>query len=210
MSAASVCSCQSALAAALARAPLSPGALAPAAGNARTVKYNLPLAQMHAPVAGPANPNDRAGVAAGLRNHWSGHAEDAHLNSFVFDEQYHTFHSYGYAADPGGSGATLHASVGKAAPASGSSVYTTVAPAKRQRTAAGGAKVAVGANYDPSAAAFTLTSRQPWAEKEAEEVELTEEQKECELRGPRRLRALRAGERAACLACLACLAWVCV
>ena len=149
---------------------------------------------MHAPIAGPANPNDRAGVAAGLRNHWSGHAEDAHLNSFVFDEQYHTFHSYGFAADPGGTGATVHASAGKAAPASGSSVYTT-APAKRQKTATGGAKVAVGANSDPSAAPFTLTSRQPWAEKEVEEVELTEEQKECEPSGL--IGSVQAGERAA-------------
>jgi pre-mRNA-processing factor 17 len=137
---------------------------------------------MHAPVVGPSNPHDRAGVASGLRNHWSGHAEDAHLNSFVFDDQYHTFHSYGFAADPGGSGATIHASAGRAAPAAGGSVFAAArgggGAAKRQKTAAG-AKVPVGANFDPDAAPFVLTARQPWAGKEEEAAaELTEEQKE--------------------------------
>lgn len=38
-----------------------------------------------------------------MRNHKLGFVEDASINSFLFDEQYNTFHKYGYAADPSGS-----------------------------------------------------------------------------------------------------------
>ncbi|KAK8658667.1 hypothetical protein V6N13_036868 [Hibiscus sabdariffa] len=38
----------------------------------------------------------------GMRNHKLGFVEDASIDSFVFDEQYNTFHKYGYAADPSG------------------------------------------------------------------------------------------------------------
>lgn len=46
-----------------------------AAANIRTVYANLPYDQMHAPIVGPANPNTKNGLAAGLRNHRAGHVE---------------------------------------------------------------------------------------------------------------------------------------
>lgn len=36
---------------------------------------NLPLEMMHAPVLGPAHPFQRDGIAAGMKNHRSGHVE---------------------------------------------------------------------------------------------------------------------------------------
>ena len=36
---------------------------------------NLPYDEMHAPVVGPAHPFQRDGIAAGMKNHRSGHVE---------------------------------------------------------------------------------------------------------------------------------------
>ena len=30
--------------------------------------------------------------------------QDAHMNPYIFEEQYHTFHAHGYAHAPGGGG----------------------------------------------------------------------------------------------------------
>ncbi|ONH97024.1 hypothetical protein PRUPE_7G165100 [Prunus persica] len=38
-----------------------------------------------------------------MRNHKLGFVEDASFESFIFDEQYNTFHKYGYAVDPSSS-----------------------------------------------------------------------------------------------------------
>jgi pre-mRNA-processing factor 17 len=35
-----------------------------------------------------------------INNTPTGHVERTNLNTFLFDQQYHTFHSYGFAADP--------------------------------------------------------------------------------------------------------------
>ena len=43
--------------------------------SARHVYANLPLEMMHAPVLGPAHPFQRDGIAAGMKNHRSGHVE---------------------------------------------------------------------------------------------------------------------------------------
>lgn len=72
--------------------------------RARSVNYNLPLEEMHAPVLGPAHPYQRDGIAAGLKNHRSGHVEDAYLHPVVFEDQYHSYHGGGTAAAPGGIG----------------------------------------------------------------------------------------------------------
>ncbi|PSC68216.1 Pre-mRNA-processing factor 17, partial [Micractinium conductrix] len=109
---------------------------------ARKVMYNLPVEQMHAPVVGPLHHNQKD-LTAGLRNHRSGHVEDANLNSYSFDEQYNTFQRWAAAA-------------------------------KRQKT---DKKAAAAQPFDPSQP-FSLRSRQPWAEKQADVVELTEEQKQ--------------------------------
>ena len=141
------------------------------AAGARSLAVNLPLDQMHAPVLGPANPGDRGGLAAASRNHWSGHAESAHLGGYAFDEQFHTFHSKGKAADPGRSGiavearsATQHQQVEGAQPTQGHK--------KKQKTD----KKSGPSGFDPSLP-FVLQSRQPWAGKEPAAIEVTEEQR---------------------------------
>ncbi|XP_024375770.1 uncharacterized protein [Physcomitrium patens] len=75
------------------RKPLDP--------SQRKVNYNPTAEQLWAPVAGPAHPYAKDGVAQGLRNHKIGFVEDAAIAPFMFDEQYNTFHAYGFAADPG-------------------------------------------------------------------------------------------------------------
>lgn len=128
----------------------------------RSIAYNLPAAQMHAPSYGPANPADRAsGVPAGSRNHWSGHAEDAHLNSYSFDEQYNSFQARGIAADPSVSGKT----VGKVATtvlSTGTLVPEKAPDSKRQRIAKHDEFKQVDLSSLPP---FVLRSRQPWAER---------------------------------------------
>lgn len=47
---------------------------------------------MHAPVLGPAHPSSKTGaVIVGATNHRSGQVEDAHLNSYSFDDEFNTF-----------------------------------------------------------------------------------------------------------------------
>ncbi|KAJ4823304.1 hypothetical protein Tsubulata_026954 [Turnera subulata] len=67
------------------------------------VAFNPTYDQLWAPVYGPAHPYAKDGLAQGMRNHKLGFVEDAAIDSFVFDEQYNTFHKYGYAADPSAS-----------------------------------------------------------------------------------------------------------
>lgn len=67
------------------------------------VAFNPTYDQLWAPIYGPAHPYAKDGIAQGMRNHKLGFVEDAHIESFVFDEQYNTFHKYGYAADPSAS-----------------------------------------------------------------------------------------------------------
>lgn len=148
--------------------------------SARMIKYNLPVDQMHAPIYGPAHPSDKGGVPQALRNHRAGHVEDAHLSTFTFDEQYNTFHSYGYAQNPTGTGFVAHRE-GTSRPMDAETVYTL--SSKRQRTEGGAAAAAATAAqkqpaqvFDPTQP-FALKTRQPWADKETAAVELTEEQK---------------------------------
>ena len=66
------------------------------------VFYNPTHDQLWAPMFGPAHPYAKDGIAQGMRNHKLGSVEDASIGSFGFEEQYHTFHKCGYAADPSG------------------------------------------------------------------------------------------------------------
>ncbi|KAG5236426.1 pre-mRNA-processing factor [Salix suchowensis] len=68
---------------------------------AHAVAFNPTYDQLWAPVLGPAYPYAKDGIAQGMRNHKLGF--DAAIDSFVFDEQYNTFHKYGFAADPSAS-----------------------------------------------------------------------------------------------------------
>lgn len=140
--------------------------------TSRSIAYNLPAAQMHAPSYGPADPAAASGIPAGSRNHWSGHAEDAHLNSYSFDEQYNSFQARGVATDPGLSLKTV------SRPGFEPNAARLLPETKRQRTTA---KLHLEnppldknihthgdlSNLPP----FVLRSRQPWAEKESVEEE---------------------------------------
>uniref|UniRef100_A0A0C9QWX3 Pre-mRNA-processing factor 17 n=1 Tax=Wollemia nobilis TaxID=56998 RepID=A0A0C9QWX3_9CONI len=68
-----------------------------------TVAFNPTYDQLWAPIYGPAHPYAKDGIAQGMRNHKLGFVEDAAIEPFMFDEQYNTFHRYGYAADPSAS-----------------------------------------------------------------------------------------------------------
>lgn len=63
------------------------------------VNYNPTYEQLWIPVHDPAHPYAKDGIAQGMRNHKLGFVEDASVDSFVFYEQYNTFHKYGYSAD---------------------------------------------------------------------------------------------------------------
>ncbi|KAJ8650030.1 hypothetical protein MRB53_003053 [Persea americana] len=64
------------------------------------VSFNPTYDQLWAPIYGPAHPYAKDGLAQGMRNHKLGFVESAAIHPFLFDEQYNTFHKYGYAADP--------------------------------------------------------------------------------------------------------------
>lgn len=68
----------------------------------RAVSFNPTYDQLWAPIHGPAHPYAKDGVAQGMRNHKLGFVEDASIQPFLFDEQYNTFHNFGYASDPSG------------------------------------------------------------------------------------------------------------
>ncbi|KAF8390395.1 hypothetical protein HHK36_024921 [Tetracentron sinense] len=67
------------------------------------VNFNPTYDQLWTPIYGPAHPYAKDGIAQGMRNHKLGFVENAAIEPFVFDEQYNTFHKYGYAADPSAS-----------------------------------------------------------------------------------------------------------
>ncbi|XP_068651203.1 uncharacterized protein [Aristolochia californica] len=67
------------------------------------VSFNPSYDQLWAPICGPTHPYAKDGIAQGMRNHKLGFVEDTAIEPFQFDEQYNTFHKYGYAADPSAS-----------------------------------------------------------------------------------------------------------
>ncbi|KAH7510741.1 uncharacterized protein LOC125420305 isoform X2 [Ziziphus jujuba] len=67
------------------------------------VTFNPKYDQLWTPIYGPSHPYAKDGIAQGMRNHKLGFVENASIEPFVFDEQYNTFHKYGYAADPSAS-----------------------------------------------------------------------------------------------------------
>ncbi|CAA7014614.1 unnamed protein product [Microthlaspi erraticum] len=80
----------------------SPPRMLKAKSSAPEVDDTALALTLWAPIYGPAHPYAKDGIAQGMRNHKLGFVEDASIGSFVFDEQYNTFHKYGYAADPSG------------------------------------------------------------------------------------------------------------
>ena len=57
----------------------------PADPSARKVMYNLPYQDMHAPIVGPAHPFQKDGLAAGMKNHFSGHVEVRALTTLYYN-----------------------------------------------------------------------------------------------------------------------------
>ncbi|KXZ41899.1 hypothetical protein GPECTOR_249g617 [Gonium pectorale] len=162
----------------------------PSAG-ARIMHQNLPIEQMHAPVLGPAHPYQKDGLAAGYKNHFVGHVEDAHMNPYHFEREYHNFHTLGFGQAPSGIGVVGRPVDEEAAAADvegGGAVSwkrrKTTAERKAEQASPikGGWAAATKAArlaepFDPSQP-FTLQEKQPWANKQQEVAELTEEQKE--------------------------------
>lgn len=110
-------------------------------GNARQVSYNLPKGIMHAPVVGPVDPRDSSGQG---RNHWAGQADDAHVSSFAFDDQYHGYHGASAGGKNDGSKIKQKSS--------------TKSSSKKRKTAE---RPLTGIALDRP---FVLKSRQPWAD----------------------------------------------
>ncbi|CAL9001982.1 unnamed protein product [Prunus brigantina] len=67
------------------------------------VGFNSTYDQLWAPIYSPSHPYSKDSIAQGMRNHKLGFVEDTSIEPFVFDEQYNTFHKYGYAGDPSAS-----------------------------------------------------------------------------------------------------------
>lgn len=125
-----------------------------AAPGAHMTYANLPIAQMHAPVAGPQHPAAvRAGRVLGgpPRNHGSGHVVDTSMSAFHFDDQLATFDARGYAAAPPGGrgGGGMVGDVAAAAAAGGATVMVPGLAGRGGAAARGGG----GAPFDPAAPA---------------------------------------------------------
>ncbi|XP_038713980.1 pre-mRNA-processing factor 17-like isoform X2 [Tripterygium wilfordii] len=154
------------------------------------VAFNPTYDQLWAPIHGPAHPYAKDGIAQGMRNHKLGFVEDAAIDSFVFDEQYNTFHKYGYAADPSASaGNNFVGDLEALNQNNGISVYNIPQQELKRRKLEkkeeedkdeddnGDADATEVEN--PATDAWLLKNKKsPWAgKKEGVQVELTEEQK---------------------------------
>jgi pre-mRNA-processing factor 17 len=152
------------------------------------VAFNPTSDQLWAPVLGPAHPYAKDGIAQGMRNHKLGFVEDAAIDSFVFDEQYNTFHKYGYAADPSASaGNNYIGDLDVLEKNNGISVYNIPQHEQKKRKIEKKTE-AVEDDDDgmdkeevenPATDAWLMKNRKsPWAgKKEGLQTELTEEQK---------------------------------
>ncbi|KAI5573076.1 hypothetical protein BDE02_10G055400 [Populus trichocarpa] len=152
------------------------------------VTFNPTYDQLWAPVLGPAHPYAKDGIAQGMRNHKLGFVEDAAIDSFVFDEQYNTFHKYGYAADPSASaGNNYIGDLDVLEKNNGISVYNIPQHEQKKRKIEKKTE-AVEDDDDgmdkeevenPATDAWLMKNRKsPWAgKKEGLQTELTEEQK---------------------------------
>ncbi|KAG6708263.1 hypothetical protein I3843_06G067300 [Carya illinoinensis] len=154
------------------------------------VAFNPTYDQLWAPIYGPAHPYAKDGIAQGMRNHKLGFVEDASIEPFVFDEQYNTFHKYGYAADPSASAGNNYVGDLDALRENDSiSVYSI--PQHEQKKRKIEKKKEMEEDKDPeevvdkveldnpASDTWLMKNRKsPWAgKKEGQQTELTEEQK---------------------------------
>ncbi|CAM6126034.1 unnamed protein product [Calypogeia fissa] len=160
----------------------------PIAPSQHSVNYNPTYDQLWAPIVGPAHPFVKDGIAQGLRNHKLGFVEDASIAPFVFDEQYNTFHTYGYAADPATrTGSNVVGDLEAVQKLNGASVYNLPQTEHRKRKKETKEEKGLTADEqadeevdNPASEKWLLkNSKSPWArgEKADMEEELTEEQK---------------------------------
>ncbi|XP_077248407.1 transducin/WD40 repeat-like superfamily protein isoform X2 [Tasmannia lanceolata] len=174
------------------------------------VAFNPTYDQLWAPIYGPAHPYAKDGIAQGMRNHKLGFVENASIQPFVFDEQYNTFHKYGYAADPSASeGYNYVGDLDQLEKNDGISVYNI--PQHKQKKLrmekmVDDVEKGDGSNLesngpdvdDPSSEQWLLKNRKsPWAgKKEGLQAELTEEQKKyAEEHAEKKAEKERGGER---------------
>lgn len=99
----------------------------------KTLAYNVPLEQLAAPLAGPANPF-LSGDARKRKNVPTGYAEESAVSDFTFRTQQRTYTTHGYAADPGRTNAYGGQFVGdqEAAMANGGRDVVAMRPSKQQ------------------------------------------------------------------------------
>lgn len=102
-----------------------------AKAESKEVAYNPKAETLYAAVQGPAALPPGL-FRNGVNNTPTGHVERTNLNHFLFDQQYHTFHSYGFAADPTIS-AHPQSFVGNAERMQTKGAATVYGPSSRQR-----------------------------------------------------------------------------
>ena len=77
---------------------------------------------------GPARPYPSRRVDPKTGHHLTGHVQREDVDDFSFDEQYHTFMSYKFAADPSRPGHFIGNQANFMAAGQGGTVYTATAP----------------------------------------------------------------------------------
>ncbi|KAJ8451640.1 hypothetical protein Cgig2_018274 [Carnegiea gigantea] len=172
---------------ALTAAAKSSATAAPLDPTQHVVPYNPTYDQLWAPIYGPAHPYAKDGLAQGLRNHKLGFVEDAAINSFVFDEQYNTFHRYGYAADPSASAANSYVGDAEALQKNNAVSVYNIPQSEHKRRRIQNKESENAENEEdgdeevdnPASESWLLKNKKsPWAgKKEGLQTELTEEQK---------------------------------
>ncbi|KAK9277540.1 hypothetical protein L1049_007085 [Liquidambar formosana] len=153
------------------------------------VAFNPTFDQLWAPIYGPAHPYSKDGIAQGMRNHKLGFVENAAIEPFVFDEQYNTFHKYGYAADPSASAGNNYVGDLEALQKNdGISVYNIPQHEQKKRKIEKKNEATDGEENEevdateldnPASDVWLMKNRKsPWSgKKEGMQTELTEEQK---------------------------------
>ncbi|KAL2649435.1 hypothetical protein R1flu_017563 [Riccia fluitans] len=163
-----------------------PGKRKPIDPSQHSVNFNPTYDQLWTPIVGPAHPFAKDGLAKGLKNHKLGFVEDASIASFMFDEQYNTFHAYGYAADPAASiGNHVVGDVDAMKRLDDATVYNLPSHEHRKRKLEKRAnkeqldeETAKEVENPESDDWLVKNSKSPWAgKKEGLQTELTEEQK---------------------------------
>lgn len=152
------------------------------------VTFNPTYDQLWTPIYGPSHPYAKDGIAQGMRNHKLGFVEDASIAPFVFDEQYNTFHKYGYAADPSASAGYNYVGDFDALQKNDAiSVYNIPQSEQKKRKIEKKKEMGEDENEEvdtveaenPATDTWLMRNRKsPWAgKKEGLQTELTEEQK---------------------------------